>query len=80
MTTTLLRMKIDRKIPWIDTNGNLFWKDENPRRKKTNVRTLILGDWHLAMDLYEKLLQKKFKWQPTKPTKLPEWGTSGTGT
>jgi hypothetical protein len=64
---------IDRKTPWIDEDGNLFWVDENTRRKQAKVRTLILGDWTRAMELYEKLLRKKFKWRPDKPTKLPKW-------
>jgi hypothetical protein len=66
-------MKIDRRIPWIDTNGNLYWVDGNPRRKRTNVRTVMLGDWNRAQELYEKLLLRKFKWQPKKPTMLPGW-------
>jgi hypothetical protein len=73
MATTWRKMKIDRRIPWIDEDGNLFWKDETPRRKRTNVQMLILGDWNLAMELYEKLLLRKFKWLPKKPTKLPGW-------
>jgi hypothetical protein len=62
----------DRRIPWLDENGDLTWKLADPD-KAARYPTLLIGDFTSALDRFNRLRIKRGSIFTYEPRKLPGW-------
>jgi hypothetical protein len=62
----------DRKVPWLDSYGDLWWRCPAPR-KRSSSRVVLLEEFFQAWEIYQGLWLPKSPAIEYKPRQLPRW-------